>query len=123
MSGRGRGRGGGAPGMIKGATWEFDPELKLESKPTDLFPVRTLYGLRYRCYFTDLVQASSQPQETGAFERTREAANQVFQGSPDANPSRTTVYSTNEARPRRYYQDLRRESIQQPIRNQQESRF
>jgi DNA-directed RNA polymerase III subunit RPC7 len=43
MAGRGRGRGGGGvgpAGMLKGATWEYDPTLKLESKPNDLFPVR-----------------------------------------------------------------------------------
>ena len=26
--------------MLKGATWEHDASIKLESKPTDLFPVR-----------------------------------------------------------------------------------
>ncbi len=39
MAGRGRGRGGGGMGMLKGATWEHDASIKLESKPTDLFPV------------------------------------------------------------------------------------
>lgn len=39
MAGRGRGRGGGGGGMLKGATWEYDASIKLESKPTDLFPV------------------------------------------------------------------------------------
>jgi hypothetical protein len=35
-----RGRGGGGRGdMLKGATWEYDASIKLESKPTDLFPV------------------------------------------------------------------------------------
>lgn len=39
MAGRGRGRGaGGASGQLKGATWEHDPSIKLESKPNDLFP-------------------------------------------------------------------------------------
>jgi hypothetical protein len=34
-----RGRGGGGRGdMLKGATWEYDASIKLESKPTDLFP-------------------------------------------------------------------------------------
>lgn len=37
MAGRGRGRGGG--GMLKGVTWEYDPSIKLESKPIELFPV------------------------------------------------------------------------------------
>ena len=37
--GRGGARGGGGP---KGATWEHDPDVKLESKPTELFPVRPL---------------------------------------------------------------------------------
>jgi hypothetical protein len=40
MAGRGRGRPGGS-GMLKGATWEHDASIKLESKPTDLFPVST----------------------------------------------------------------------------------
>jgi DNA-directed RNA polymerase III subunit RPC7 len=41
MAGRGRGRGGfgGGPGQLKGATWEHDATIKLESKPSDLFPV------------------------------------------------------------------------------------
>lgn len=38
MAGRGRGRPLGS-GMLKGATWEHDASIKLESKPTDLFPV------------------------------------------------------------------------------------
>jgi hypothetical protein len=33
------GRGGGRGDMLKGATWEYDASIKLESKPTDLFPV------------------------------------------------------------------------------------
>lgn len=34
-----RGRGGGpGSGMLKGATWEHDAEIKLESKPSELFP-------------------------------------------------------------------------------------
>jgi hypothetical protein len=38
-----RGRGGGGRGdMLKGATWEYDASIKLESKPTDLFPVSNL---------------------------------------------------------------------------------
>lgn len=37
MAGRGRGRG--PPGGLKGATWEYDPTLKLDGKPNDLFPV------------------------------------------------------------------------------------
>ncbi|PBP26218.1 DNA-directed RNA polymerase 3 subunit [Diplocarpon rosae] len=38
MAGRGRGRGGGAPGQLKGATWQHDPTIKLETKPSELFP-------------------------------------------------------------------------------------
>ncbi|KAE8443554.1 hypothetical protein EG329_001716 [Mollisiaceae sp. DMI_Dod_QoI] len=38
MAGRGRGRGAGGGGMLKGAPWEYDASIKLESKPTDLFP-------------------------------------------------------------------------------------
>ena len=38
MAGRGRGR----PGGLKGVTWEYDPSIKLESKPIELFPVRIL---------------------------------------------------------------------------------
>ncbi|PMD46891.1 hypothetical protein L207DRAFT_551781 [Hyaloscypha variabilis F] len=34
MAGRGRGR----PGGLKGVTWEYDPSIKLESKPIELFP-------------------------------------------------------------------------------------
>jgi DNA-directed RNA polymerase III subunit RPC7 len=37
--GRGGARGGGG---LKGATWEHDPDVKLESKPSDLFPVRSV---------------------------------------------------------------------------------
>ncbi|KAG0650441.1 hypothetical protein D0Z07_3154 [Hyphodiscus hymeniophilus] len=37
MSYRG-GRGGARGGGLKGATWEHDPDVKLESKPSDLFP-------------------------------------------------------------------------------------
>jgi hypothetical protein len=37
MSFRG-GRGGGRGGL-KGATWEHDPTIKLESAPSELFPV------------------------------------------------------------------------------------
>jgi hypothetical protein len=37
MAGRGRGRPGG---NLKGITWEYDPSIKLESKPIELFPVR-----------------------------------------------------------------------------------
>jgi DNA-directed RNA polymerase III subunit RPC7 len=40
MSFRG-GRGGARGGMLKGATWEHDPTIKLESAPSELFPVRT----------------------------------------------------------------------------------
>ncbi|CAD6498993.1 BgTH12-04647 [Blumeria graminis f. sp. triticale] len=36
MAGRGRGRG--APGGLKGVTWDYDPNMKLDSKPTDLYP-------------------------------------------------------------------------------------
>jgi hypothetical protein len=36
MAGRGRGRPGG---NLKGITWEYDPSIKLESKPIELFPV------------------------------------------------------------------------------------
>lgn len=39
MAGRGRG-GGGRGGGLKGATWDYDPEAKLESAPSELFPVR-----------------------------------------------------------------------------------
>lgn len=35
----GRGRGGGAPGQLKNITWEPDKDLKLNSKPSELFPV------------------------------------------------------------------------------------
>ena len=42
MSGFGRGRGGGRGGMLKGATWDYDPEAKVESAPSDLFPVSLL---------------------------------------------------------------------------------
>jgi len=38
MAGRGRGR----PGQLKGVTWEYDPSIKLESKPIELFPVCAL---------------------------------------------------------------------------------
>ncbi|KAI9050664.1 hypothetical protein LZ554_005820 [Drepanopeziza brunnea f. sp. 'monogermtubi'] len=39
MAGRGRGRGApGVPGQVKGATWAFDPTLKLDSAPSELFP-------------------------------------------------------------------------------------
>jgi len=34
--GRGRGRG------LQGATWEYDPDEKLENKPSELFPVCTV---------------------------------------------------------------------------------
>ncbi|CZR65643.1 related to RPC31 DNA-directed RNA polymerase III, 31 KD subunit [Phialocephala subalpina] len=37
MAGRGRGGGPGS-GQLKGATWEYDASIKLESKPSDLFP-------------------------------------------------------------------------------------
>ncbi|KAH8802760.1 DNA-directed RNA polymerase III, subunit Rpc31 [Xylogone sp. PMI_703] len=33
------GRGGARGGMLKGATWEHDADIKLESKPSDLFPL------------------------------------------------------------------------------------
>jgi len=33
------GRGGRRGGILKGATWEHDASIKLESKPSDLFPV------------------------------------------------------------------------------------
>lgn len=36
----GRGRGSGARGGLKGATWEIDHEVKLDSQPSDTFPVR-----------------------------------------------------------------------------------
>ncbi|KAI1005688.1 hypothetical protein K3495_g2528 [Podosphaera aphanis] len=36
MAGRGRGRG--APGGIKGAPWEYDPTLQLDTEPTELYP-------------------------------------------------------------------------------------
>lgn len=36
MAGRGRGRG--SAGGLKGATWDYDPTLKLDAKPTDLYP-------------------------------------------------------------------------------------
>lgn len=39
MAGRGRGRGRGANDGLKGVTWDFDPTLKLDAKPTDLYPV------------------------------------------------------------------------------------
>jgi hypothetical protein len=39
MAGRGRGRPGGGTNL-KGITWEYDPSIKLESKPIELFPVR-----------------------------------------------------------------------------------
>jgi hypothetical protein len=38
MAGRGRGRPGGGTNL-KGITWEYDPSIKLESKPIELFPV------------------------------------------------------------------------------------
>ncbi|KUJ14509.1 uncharacterized protein LY89DRAFT_621013 [Mollisia scopiformis] len=42
MAGRGRGRGGAGAGagagQLKGATWEYDASIQLESKPADLFP-------------------------------------------------------------------------------------
>jgi hypothetical protein len=41
MAGRGRGGRPVGSGMLKGATWEHDASIKLESKPTDLFPVST----------------------------------------------------------------------------------
>jgi hypothetical protein len=44
MSARG-GRGGFARGGLKGATWEHDPGVKLESAPSELFPVCQLESL------------------------------------------------------------------------------
>lgn len=44
MSARG-GRGGFARGGLKGATWEHDPGVKLESAPSELFPVCQLEPL------------------------------------------------------------------------------
>lgn len=38
MAGRGR-----RPGALKGTTWEYDATIKLESKPTDLFPVSRMF--------------------------------------------------------------------------------
>lgn len=50
MAGRGRGRGGGGGGgMLKGATWEYDATIKLESKPTDLFPVSIHFTSMRKC--------------------------------------------------------------------------
>ncbi|RKF78441.1 hypothetical protein GcM1_211031 [Golovinomyces cichoracearum] len=37
MAGRGRGRG--AAGGLKGATWDYDPTMKLDGRPTDLYPL------------------------------------------------------------------------------------
>lgn len=37
----GRGRGGGAPGQLKNITWEPDKDIKLDFKPSELFPVRS----------------------------------------------------------------------------------
>jgi hypothetical protein len=70
MAGRGRGRPGG--GGLKGVTWEYDPSIKLESKPIELFPVR-LSGFKY-CKFLTL-PASSKPQATRALHRQREERN------------------------------------------------
>jgi hypothetical protein len=70
MAGRGRGRPGG--GGLKGVTWEYDPSIKLESKPIELFPVRSS-GFKY-CKFLTL-PASSKPQATCALHRQREERN------------------------------------------------
>ena len=40
-----RGGRGGARGGLKGATWEHDPTIKLESAPSELFPVCVLDGV------------------------------------------------------------------------------
>jgi hypothetical protein len=55
-----RGRGGGGRGdMLKGATWEYDASIKLESKPTDLFPVNSSeFSLSQFLTFHSLIQTS-----------------------------------------------------------------
>ena len=39
--GRGGGGGFGGRGGLKGATWEHDPSISLDNKPSDLFPVNS----------------------------------------------------------------------------------
>jgi hypothetical protein len=70
MAGRGRGRPGG--GGLKGVTWEYDPSIKLESKPIELFPVR-MSGFKYCKFLT--FPASSKSQATRALHRQREERN------------------------------------------------
>jgi hypothetical protein len=86
MAGRGRGRPGG---NLKGITWEYDPSIKLESKPIELFPVRVT-PVKLLKFLTH--PASSKPQETSAPHGQREERNYPVQASAGSSPPRSTLH-------------------------------
>ncbi|KHJ33293.1 hypothetical protein EV44_g3321 [Erysiphe necator] len=67
MAGRGRGRG--SAGGLKGATWDYDPTLKLDAKPTDLYP------------------------KASASDCDRKLASKTFQEASRANASWSTLHT------------------------------
>ena len=109
MSRRGRGGYGGGSGL-KGATWEHDPSIQLESKPSDLFPVRPIH-----CHCkasNNHFSASSKPKETRTPYRKGTTTSPKLQEFTRTNSSRPSVYTTYKARPRFTNQDIQRRTIQ-----------
>lgn len=108
MAGRGRGRGGGG-NMLKGATWEYDPSIKLESKPTELFPV-SISLLPSTQILTLSVTPKS--EKTCSHLSKRKKRNRQLQISARPYPSWLSLYPTYQARSQCPRKDLWRGTIQ-----------
>ena len=85
MAGRGRGR----PGQLKGVTWEYDPSIKLESKPIELFPVHTLSSknLFHVADSSSLIRISSDLHPSPTKRRERSVSTSVCRSRFTEGPS------------------------------------
>jgi len=123
----GRGRGGGAPGQLKNVTWEQDKDIKLNFKPSELFPV-SLSCSSFRSSstqpskLTTLSRADpSQSQGSPPCQRARTTSGQTLQVRSQPHSSWPSLHPTHQAT-RRWCptQDLQRGAIQCAIHNRQQ---
>lgn len=113
------GRGGSRGGILKGTGWDNDLTLKLDSKPSELFPV-CLFSSQVQnvqhfpwlcCVYTGclivglamhrifLITAGSRNSLFGSSNRAGKASSRLLYWLSITNPSRTILHEASEEKP------------------------